>query len=159
MKQPQSWKHYAEILGIAGVIGSLVFVAIEIRQNTNAVRSTTVQAIAALSYEHSMRVTENPDLRAAQRACENGEELTEDQRDLVRTAYTGLMRLQQNRFLQLTLRVLDEETIFQMGGRGPGYRSPCFATFWAENGENFPSDFQEFIESEVLPLAELSGGR
>jgi hypothetical protein len=150
------WKTYAEILGIAGVVGSLIFVAVEIQQNTNAVRSATIQAIAALSAESSLRLTENPELRAARLACDKGEKLTEDQKLLVEASYTGLMRLQQNRLQQLKLGVLDEETLFQVGGRGPGYRTPCFTRYWTQNRERFPLDFQEFMESEVLPLTETA---
>ena len=43
-----TWKGLIEILGILGVIGSLIFVALEIRQNTNALRSATIQAIGEL---------------------------------------------------------------------------------------------------------------
>ena len=156
MNRNQDWKTYAEILGIAGVIGSVIFVAVEIRQNTNAVRSATIQAIAALSADSTMRFTENPDLRAARLACDKQLELTEDQQILIEASYTSLMRLQQNRFQQLELGVLDEETIFQVGGRGGAYRTPCFTKYWAEYGENFPLEFQDFLEQEVLPLADPS---
>ena len=153
MKHKPGWKRYAEVLGIAGVIGSLVFVAIEIQQNTNAVRSATIQAIAALSVDTTLRLTENPELRAARRACNDEEELTQDQQQLVIANFTALMRLQQNRYLQMQLGVLDEETVFQMGGRGPAYRSACFARFWSENGENFPIEFRRFLEREVIRLS------
>jgi hypothetical protein len=39
-----SLRGIAEILGIFGVIGSRVFVALEIRQNADAVRSATIRA-------------------------------------------------------------------------------------------------------------------
>ncbi len=151
------WKEAAEVLGVLGVIASLIFVALEIQQNTNAVRSATINAIADLSYQTGVNATNNPELRAALRACRNGQMLTEDQRELVLINYTGLMRLQQNRFLQLQLGVLDEDTIFQMGGRGPGYRNSCFRDFWTENAKAFPLEFQQFIEREILPLSESEG--
>ncbi len=43
------WRVFAEVTGMAGVIATLVFVAMEIRQNTAAVKSAAIQAIAAQS--------------------------------------------------------------------------------------------------------------
>jgi hypothetical protein len=64
-----------------------------------------------------------------------------------------LMRIQQNRFQQLQLGVLDENTVFQVGGRGRGYRSPFFREYWAETEGNYPVEFQNFVKDEILPLS------
>lgn len=147
------WKELTETLGVLGVIGSLIFVALEIRQNTNAVRSSAIQAISEQSFEISMRVAESTELRAIQRAADSGDELTADQRDQLFALYSALMRIQQNRFQQLQLGVLDEETLFQVGGRGRGYRSPFFREYWAERESTYPTEFQEFVKQEILPLS------
>ena len=49
-KREAKWKMVGSVLGGLGVIGSLVFVALEIRQNTEAVRSATIQAISEQSF-------------------------------------------------------------------------------------------------------------
>ena len=147
------WKGLAEIFGTLGVIGSLIFVALEIRQNTNAVRSATIHAIAEMSYDTSMRMAENPELLAIQRAADNGEPLTIGQRDQLVSFYSGIMRIQQDRFQQYQLGILDEETVFQVGGRGRGYRSLFFAEFWEERKETYPVEFRQFMEREILPLS------
>ncbi len=40
------WKETAEVLGVLGVIASMIFIGIEIRQNTNAVHGATLQAVS-----------------------------------------------------------------------------------------------------------------
>jgi hypothetical protein len=101
-----------------------------------------------------MRVAENAELRVAQRAARQGEPLTEDQRDQLFALYTGLMRLQQNRFQQMRLGILDQDTVFEVGGNGPGYRSAFFREFWAERREQFSEEFRQFMENSVLRIAE-----
>jgi len=66
------------LLANVGVIAGIVFLGFELRQNTNAIRGATVQAIADQSYDSSMRVAENAELRAAIRAGREGT-LTQDQ--------------------------------------------------------------------------------
>ena len=146
-------KETAEILGVLGVIASLIFVALEIRQNTSAVRSATIQAISEGSHDSNYRLAENPDLLAIIRKADSLEPLTIGERDRLFSLYTAIMRLNQNRFQQLRLGVLDEDTLFQVGGRGRFYRGPFFAEYWAETRQDHSVEFQEFVERELLPLS------
>jgi hypothetical protein len=146
-----SWKESVEVLGILGVIGSLVFVALEVRQNTNAVRSATIQAIADMSYDGTMMQVEHADLRAARAAAKDGT-LTDDQRSQLDSWYTGLMRIQQNRYVQAELGVLDLEDAMQIGGRAAAYRDEYFADFWRRKKDAFPQAFREYIERDILVL-------
>ena len=59
------WKEIAEVLGILGVIGSLIFVALQIQQNTNAIRSAAIQDISRWSYDASIVNLEVPELLRA----------------------------------------------------------------------------------------------
>lgn len=45
MAKKWKWREFAETLGVIGVIASLAFVALEIRQNTTAVRSQAAQGV------------------------------------------------------------------------------------------------------------------
>ena len=148
------WKGAGEALGTVAVIGSLIFVALEVRQNTNAVRSSLIQAISEQSYAATVLAIENADLRAAGLAESNGEDLTDDQRSLLSTYFAAAMRIQQNRFLQAQLGILDEDILLQLGGRGGFYRRPIFAEIWAESKDTYAEDFQEFVERELLPLSQ-----
>jgi hypothetical protein len=65
--------------------------------------------------------------------------------------YLGIMRLQQNRYLQSQLGVLDLKTLLFVGGRGGAYDLPFFAEYWAEDRDQYPAEFQDFVESVLLP--------
>ena len=147
------WKVIGSIFGGLGVIGSLVFVALEIRQNTEAVRSATIQAISEQSFEAVAQLVENPDLRAAYEAASTGAELAPEQRFHLKIFYRGLMRIQQNRYLQSQLGVLDLETLLFVGGQGSAYSLPFFGEYWAEDGHQYPAEFRRFVESVLLPAS------
>jgi hypothetical protein len=145
------WKAVGSVLGGVGVIASLVFVALEIRQNTEAVRSATIQAISEQSFTAVAQLVENADLRTAYAAASTGAALTPEQRFQLRMFYLGIMRLQQNRYLQSQLGVLDLKTLLFVGGRGGAYDLPFFAEYWAEDRDQYPAEFQDFVESVLLP--------
>jgi hypothetical protein len=131
----------------------MAFVALEIRQNTNAVRSSTIQDIARWSYDATALVVENPDLMEA-RYVPCISDLSERQFLLMRMWYAALLRVQVNRFYQVQLGIIDEQMAMSLGGRGGAYRSPFFAEIWPELKIDFDQDFQAYIEQEVLPLSE-----
>ena len=149
------WRETAEVMGVLGVIGSLIFVALEIRQNTNAVRSASIQSILDASIQISTATIDNADLRTARRAaCDKT--LTEDQRSQLVAFYGLTMRVQLNRFYQVRLGILDAETALALGGRGSVYDSPFFAEYWANNRDRYSTEFQSFIEREILPKSQES---
>ena len=148
-----SWKDVVEMVGVLGVIASLVFVAFQIRQNTKAIESSTIEAILSRSYDAVVLSVENADLRAAQAAACTGP-LTEDQRQQLIAYYRALLRLQLNRFFQVRLGTIDEETALAAGGRATPYRRPIFAVIWEETKDDYSADFQDFVRRGILPMVE-----
>jgi hypothetical protein len=142
----------AEKIGVIAVILSLIFVAFEIRQNTDAVRSATIQAISEQSYSQAVLMVENPDLRAAMNAQNSGLALTEDQQRQIASYWNAALRIQQNRYLQVQLGILDEDIAVE--GIGPGNYGSSFENHWPGVKGRYPAYFQEYIERRVLLLSE-----
>ena len=147
------WKDVLEVTGILGVMGSLIFVAFQIRQNTRAIESSTIEAILSRSYDAVVLTVEHADLRAAQVAACNGA-LSGDQREQLIAYYRALLRLQLNRYFQVQLGILDEETALALGGRATPYRRPIFAVLWEETKDDYSPEFQEFVRRGILPMVE-----
>jgi len=145
------WKETAEILGVLGVIGSLAFVALEIRQNTNAVKSATIQAISEQSFEFNKLIIENPDLRAARFASRAGP-LTDDQRMLMDSLFAAALRIRQNRYVQAELGALDAETSSEIGTGGI-FLDPAFPDHWERNHANYSEGFREFFDGFLTSLS------
>ena len=142
-----------------GVIASLAVVAYEVRQNTMAVRSQTLQSISEQATQLSFIGVENPELRVALSKAGDGDftDLTPGESTILAWYYAGVMRVTENRFRQTRLGVLDQESIQQLGGHAPVFRSPYFKSWWPRRRYQFSSDFIEYVESTLIPL-ERPGG-
>lgn len=144
-------KKLTDFIGTIAVVLGLVFVGFEIRQNTDAVRSSTLQALAEMSMENVALGVENSALREAYTvAMESPDALTAEQAAHMRWFTVHAMRVMENRFRQFELGVLDDATA--VGGTGRLYRSYWFRTWWERNEDEWAgSAFHDFIVSEVLP--------
>ena len=141
-----------------GVIASLGLVAFEVRENTRAVRSQTLQAISEQATQLSFIGVENPELRSALGKTVDGDysDLTPSESSILTWYYSGVMRVAENRFRQFTLGILDEQSLQQLGGHAPVFRYPYFRDWWPDRKYQFPPDFVEYVEVNLLPL-ELPG--
>ena len=146
------WKESAEVLGILGVTASLIFVGVEIRQNTNAVRGATLQAVSQQSMDLVMAGVDNPELRSAVSAARENT-LSPEQKDLLTWFISSKLRADENRFRQVELGILDASTFQQLSNHA-AYRTPYFAEYWAVRGDWYAADFQELVIREFLPLSQ-----
>lgn len=64
MTEPKRWR-WKELAGILGVIGSLVFVGLEVRESSRATRATTDAEIASQFVTLNTAILESPELNAA----------------------------------------------------------------------------------------------
>jgi len=147
--------------GIAavGVILSLVFVGVEIRENTLAVRGATAQAISDQSVLHLLEGAADPDWIRILTRLGGGAGLKdlspEDQmRYNLRASVT--VRLMENRWRQTTLGILGESGLGIAAGvrNTEWYRSEHFRTFWRDTNmaSLWEPDFVDFMESEVMGI-------
>ena len=146
------WKETAEVLGVLGVIASMIFVGVEIRQNTNAVHGATLQAVSQQSLDLVMAGLDNPELRSAFVAAISGR-LSPEQRNLMNWFLSAKLRADENRFRQAELGILGSLTFLQLSNHA-AYRTPYFAEYWARSSEIYAADFQDFVTREYLPLSQ-----
>ena len=148
----QQRRDWIEIIGVAAVIITLAFVALEVRQNTNAVRSAVVQGVTEQSIDVYEMLIQDNSLREAMRAVDAGT-ATPDQQDRIYMLFSMITRLQQNRFLQVELGVVDKETLMLLGGRGDVYRRAGYRAYWEQRRNEHSPEFRAYMEQEVMPGA------
>ena len=148
MLSRENWKDLVEIVGVISIVLSLVFVGLEVGQNTNAVQSTVVQAAAQQSYDSIVLLIENEGLRIAQSAIDGAPR--DEQRRLLGLYYAALLRIQLNRFMQTKLGVVEVERVMSVGGRGGIYDRPSFQEWWSERRDSYDQDFVAFMEERVF---------
>ena len=138
-----------EIFGLTSVIGSLIFVGVEISQNTKAVRGATHQSVSDQVSEYYLTIASDKrlaDLAALSRT--NGisrDEFSEGDRlslDLV--IMTGVRRIE-NIYMQHKNGILGDDA-FKMIGMD-SYRSDYVIDVWNSWKSGFDSDFISFFET------------
>ena len=147
------------MVAAVGVIIGLVFVAFEIRQNTNAMRSGTIQALSEQSFDYAMRLSEDHEfLRIQARLTEPGvtrSDLSPVERRIQELKYAAGLRIIENRYRQYQLGTVDETSLNQVGGGSRGYYGGrLFQDWWASRDQTlyFAGDFIEFFEDQYPPL-------
>jgi hypothetical protein len=146
-----------EFATAVGVIGSMLFVGFEIRQNTEAIRGSTLHGIADQSMQLSLEIALNQEwLAAYNRFVLDSVPLTElSQMELSQIGWglSAATRIMENRFRQQKLGILGEEALGQLGGVTPRfYGSWWFREWWDSNDPavSWAPDFVEFMERDVL---------
>jgi hypothetical protein len=136
------WKSHLEVIGVAAIVVSLAFVAFEIRQNTNAVRSTIIQSVSQQSFDGVALMLDHEYLQDAQYAARSGNADEKEIRQLD-LYYVALMRVQLNRYMQSKIGVIDQELVLEVGGRSKVYGQNSFRNYWSRNRDDYSKGFQD----------------
>jgi hypothetical protein len=147
--------------GIAavGVVLSLVFVGLEVRENTKAVRGATIQAISDQSILGLLEGAADPDwIRILTRLGNGGEfgDLSPEDKMRYNLRASATVRMMENRWRQTELGILGDSGLgIATGARNTAwYQSEHFRAYWRE--ENMASalepTFVDFMESEVMGI-------
>jgi hypothetical protein len=156
-------RRVGELIGLAGVIGSLIFVGIEVRQSSIATRAATDAAVADGFRELNLVLASSPDLAGALAAyASNPEEAPAEDQILMLGFYRALFHIWSNGHRQHLNGTIDP-AIFQAvvqeisayaGEVPPGADIDDIErrqriTRWAWESERFifNPDFQAFVDS------------
>tara|TARA_B100000029_G_C17068376_1_gene775883 strand:- start:77 stop:529 length:453 start_codon:yes stop_codon:yes gene_type:complete len=136
-----------EIIGLISVVGSLIFVGVEISQNTAAVRGATQQEISEQVSELYRIIVENEkfselDVKVLDGVTKN--ELSKN--DYNRYTHYSLMAFRriENIHLQYKNGFLNENAFNRIGM--PFYRLPLLKEIWEDQKHAFEPEFAEFFE-------------
>lgn len=141
-----------ELVAGLGVILSLVFVAVQIRANTDAVRGATLLSISEQSINTALTALQTPEARDGLAKVFAGKDmdLTTTEEDAVVLLYTTYMRLTEQRFRQRQLGAFSE--VAAVGGLSAVYRVPFFRRFWETRRFEYPGGFAAYVDEVLIPL-------
>lgn len=129
-----------------GVIASLIFVGVEVRQNTQAVRGATYQSLTESSMDLLFRLADDPSAGVQIDAWGRGEEVEPQVRSKVEALVMAYLRHLENAYYQMEEGTLREEFLENWSGN-PTFSLPYFATFWQQRKRAFGRDFQAYLEA------------
>ena len=145
-----SGKAVRETLGFIGVIASMVFVGLEIRQNAEATRAATVLQLKDGWAELNLTMMQNPEMAdALQLVLAEGFEDVDPQSQLIVGAWwRTLMHNWSNAYFQYRIGTLDDEQ-WQALIREMEYESsgPIVWAVWDRNRYIFDDSFRTLMDS------------
>ena len=141
-----------QVVGAIAVVISLIYVALQIRQNTNAVRSATANTV----HEHFAKwyhlVAADAELsRIAANGLRDYRSLSEQERVRFIAAFMAFLSYSQNAFLKWREGLLASplwlgwELVIMNLVCAPGGKA-----FWKERGYMFGDEFRRYIENDVM---------
>jgi hypothetical protein len=142
----------AEVLGALAVLITLFYLARQIRQNTEEIRSANYHSVTDSFNELNLTIAGNPDLaRVFRLGNEAYEKLSQDEQYQYGFLIHSVFRIMdvikfqsQHGTNDITLWEFEKKTI-DMVLAGPGARK-----WWRERPYNFSQDFVTYVEKNVL---------
>lgn len=156
----------AELLGALGVIASLLYVGVQVRQNTRSIRASTYDALVRSSAEWLNPLIQDPGLAASFEEAVLGWDRVDDaHRGRIMYLLTQLFRTWENAFFQARQGTLAPSlwSAWQRVILGY-YHRPGIQEWWRIRRDAYSSEFQDFLESSSPPAVpirttrELAGG-
>ena len=137
-----------EIFGLIGVIGSLIFVGVEVRQNTAEIRGSTHQSVSEQVNELYLTIAEDERLSKLVSEMMENSNLRKnlspsDQISLDFVVLTGLRRIE-NIYLQYLDGILSDSAFDRIGMSF--YRIQYAKEAWGKYKGGFDSNFVTFFE-------------
>ena len=133
LKQAMSGRTVRETLAALGVIASMIFVGLEIRQNTAAIQGATLQAISD-TYTDFIHVNSlDPSQREVELLVFGGAteaDLTPSQHQQMLTSLIAWVGMLENTFVQYRLGLVDEAVFDGYGWNRAIHRTAYFHEWW-----------------------------
>lgn len=141
-----------EIIGGIGVVISLGYLAIQIRTNTEAERTSTYQSIVSDFGALNNTMASTPELsHLFVQAMENYHQLSSDEKARISQLFFQCFRYFENMFYQHQKGYLDEEVWIGWKRLMLTYHSrPGFQTWWEHRRDVYSEPFAVFLETEKL---------
>jgi len=146
MKDGTKLQVAAEVVGLVAVVATLIFVGMEIRQNTRAVRSATTQAIADQTMELTLSMATDEHLpKLVSDIVFNGitqTDLKPEDDMRLRLVVNAALRRQENLYLQVQNDVLPASALRNVTFRF--YQNAYVSEYWQSNRDAFDAGFASY---------------
>ena len=142
----------AEVVGAIAVVASLVFVGIQLKSNTKALRLSFTNGAVASFKESLSRLAEDEQVSEILfRGVPDADAL--EGLDL----YRFTLQIQayfldySNFYLHYRSGALDEETFEALDSQMRNFcNTPGLSAYWRRSGNNYPARFREYMDNSVL---------
>ena len=140
-----------ELVGGIAVIATLVYLALQVRQNTSAIRATSAQAFADSINQMNIGAASSDEAAHFVRLIyEDPSALTEDQRTRADFGALAICRTYESALLQVELGTYDPQTTEMIRKQiQRTFALDYFREWWHRRQFDFTDRFVEFVEREL----------
>ena len=140
-----------EVVGALGVVLTLGYLAIQIRQNSAVIRASTRQAISTTQAEVGYRLAQDPELRAAALHFIELDSTVSEAEMAAHFYLRATLRLYENQYHQFTDGTFDESIwVGYRNNMVQNFSSPAVAEYWQAHRALYSTEFAVFVESDLI---------
>lgn len=145
--------YIGQTIAVAALIVSLVFVGVQINQNTRATQAASHNAVSDSLNEINRMFAENADLTEIWlRGLVDRQALTAEERWRFDSALRAYMHVCETMFVQASLGAGDKGIMLaEEGGISTVLASPGTREWWEENPYGFCAEFRLYVEKLATP--------
>ena len=147
----EQYANYFEIIGGTIVVVTLVFLVIQLRQNTRALRSTTLLGNHNTTLTVYQMLTEDSMIEVLHKGMPRPADLGPKEKAKFNAFWTVALQNFQQSYYQIRAGTYDESLYdgwWQVLRNN--FLSPGFGVYWKQNKFILSSEFQNFVEEEVM---------
>ncbi len=147
-----------EFFGAIAVVVTLIYLAIQVRQNTSALKLNTTQSVTEELQDMYALLASDPDLTEVLIKASRESDLRGTERGRYSAFTSNLIRVYENAFLQRRAGVLDRAHWVGMTRMMIDYTSmAAFQQYWLDRKHWVSDDFQDYMEADVIPASPKTG--
>lgn len=155
----QQLAQLGEFLGGLGVLITLIYLAMQIRSNTRAVRSAAAQQTHDTLVDGYFRLAEDARLnRIFRTGTQELNNLSEEELGQLFAFWSGTLYVCQNWLYQMEKGALDEElTMSFLGGVATNFHANGFKEYWDSRRDTFSPTLRSWVEGEMAKSKGFEG--
>ncbi len=147
-----------EIVGAIAVVATIIYLAFQMRQNTTAIQLNTAHSVTEELQEMFSLLASDQSLSEIFVQAAQGTDLSGSDRVRYYTFMHNFVRVYENAFLQNRPNVVDEAHWAGMTRMMIDVSAmPAFSLYWADRMHWFSEDFQQHINTEIIPTPAKPG--
>jgi len=154
----QEWANLAEIIGNAAIILSLMFVGLQISENTKEMRSVTAHnaTVALQAWYVDIGTTEQAAKVFRKGMSDPGALSKDEAMQFIMSVHSVMLAYQSNYFLGVEGTLDSDMTIAMSSALEDAAPTPGFRWYWQQRGRHFTDQFRGFIDQIIA--AHPNGG-
>ncbi len=147
----ETFYYISQIVAVVGIFASLIFVGLQVRQNTKALKATSHHAVTDSFNAINNMIANDPAFARRWRLGNAGsEELNEDERVSFSFMALGYMRIFETLYYQYTNGTLDKKLFdAELKTLKWTVTQPGFLAWWTVNPISLSAEFRAFIDGFI----------